>query len=99
MLRRVDIDKERTGLPDRVLEAAREADPARLLSLPLPAVEPFLRKGTPPCCGDTTGRGRHAAAAGDGGPGDGLGAKLDDRVGCLVRAADAARRACSAPQM
>ena len=27
---------------DRVLEAAREADPARLLSLPLPAVEPFL---------------------------------------------------------
>ena len=27
------------------------------------------------------------------------GAKLDDRVGCLVRAADAARRACSAPQI
>ena len=49
---------------DRVLEAAREADPARLLSLPLPAVEPFLRKRDPALLWrHHAGRGRHAAAA------------------------------------
>ena len=71
---------------DRVLEAAREADPARLLSLPLPAVEPFLRKRDPALLWrHHAGRGRHAAAAAlmeD--LATASGAKLDDRVGCLV---------------
>ena len=85
---------------DRVLEAAREADPARLLALPLAAVEPFLRTRDPALLWrHHAGRGRHArAAALMEDLATQAGAKLDDRVGCLVRAADAARRACGAPQ-
>ena len=102
MLRRISIDKERAGLPGPRPGSRAQADPARLISVaPAGGGAVPEKKGTPPLLWrHHAGRGRHAAAAAlmeDLAAASG--AKLDDRVGCLVRAADAARRACSAPQL